>query len=162
MKLNQSQLEILESVSKSLDINSETLYKLIDFESNWNHRAKNKLSSAKGLLQFTNSTAQWLGYKDSQDLIDKNNSIESQLLFPVLQYLQKYYPFPTKQSLYMSVFYPGARNWNPNKEFPENVKKVNPGITTVQSYIDKIDKNRKYPLGIFALIALGIYIFMKG
>ncbi len=163
MKLNELQLNILESVAKSLNLDSNDLYKLIDFESSWNPQAKNKLSSAKGLLQFTDSTAKWLGYKDSEDLITKNNTIESQLLFPVLQYLKKYMPFPTKQSLYMSVFYPAARNWLPGKEFPDNVKKVNPGITTVQSYIDKIErKTNNLPYSIIAIAAIGLYLLMKG
>ncbi|MDD5549606.1 MAG: hypothetical protein PHI79_08450, partial [Sulfurovaceae bacterium] len=96
-------------------------------------------------------------------LITKNNTIESQLLFPVLQYLKKYMPFPTKQSLYMSVFYPAARNWLPGKEFPDNVKKVNPGITTVQSYIDKIErKTNNLPYSIIAIAAIGLYLLMKG
>ncbi len=159
--MTELQKKALSEVAKALDVDVLDLFNLITFESSWNPQAKNPLSSAKGLLQFTDSTAQSLGYKDSLDLITKNKTIESQLYFPVLQYLTKYKPFPTKQSLYMSVFYPVARYWPSTKHFPESVKKVNPGITTVQSYIDKVDKTKKkIPFEIISLIAIGLYLLM--
>lgn len=155
----------LQEVSASLGIDPMDLYNLIKFESNWNPQAKNPNSSARGLIQFTDKTAQSLGYKDSLDLVTKNKSIESQLYFPVLQYLSKFKPFPTKQSLYMSVFYPVARNWPLSKEFPDTVKKVNPGIVTVADYINKIDKKAVagIPGGLLSLMVLGlIFFFSKG
>jgi len=155
----------LQEVSASLGIDPMDLYNLIKFESNWNPQAKNPNSSARGLIQFTDKTAQSLGYKDSLDLVTKNKSIESQLYFPVLQYLSKFKPFPTKQSLYMSVFYPVARNWPLSKEFPDTVKKVNPGIVTVADYINKIDKKAVAGIsgGLLSLMVLGlIFFFSKG
>lgn len=155
----------LQEVSASLGIDPMNLYNLIKFESNWNPQAKNPNSSARGLIQFTDKTAQSLGYKDSLDLVTKNKSIESQLYFPVLQYLSKFKPFPTKQSLYMSVFYPVARNWPLSKEFPDTVKKVNPGIVTVADYINKIDKKAVAGIsgGLLSLMVLGlIFFFSKG
>ena len=159
--MTELQKKALSEVAKALEVDVLDLFNLINFESSWNPQAENPLSSAKGLLQFTDSTAQWLGYKNSLDLITKNKTIESQLYFPVLQYLTKYKPFQTKQSLYMSVFYPAARYWLPTKHFPDSVKKVNPGITTVQSYIDKVDKTKKkIPFEIISLIAIGLYLLM--
>lgn len=155
----------LQEVSASLGIDPMNLYNLIKFESNWNPQAKNPNSSARGLIQFTDKTAQSLGYKDSLDLVTKNKSIESQLYFPVLQYLSKFKPFPTKQSLYMSVFYPVARNWPLSKEFPDTVKKVNPGIVTVADYINKIDKKTVAGIsgGLLSLMVLGLlFFFSKG
>lgn len=163
--MTEKTLKALQEVSASLGIDPNDLYKLIDFESKWNPQAKNPYSSARGLIQFTDKTAQSLGYKDSLDLVTKNNSIESQLYFPVLQYLSQFKPFPTKQSLYLSVFYPKARTWSLNTEFPDTVKKVNPGIVTVADYINKIDKRTVagFSGGLLSLMVLGLLLlFSKG
>jgi hypothetical protein len=162
--MNALQLKALSEVSNSLGINQEDLYKLIQFESKWNPAAKNPLSSARGLLQFTDATAKNLGYRDSLDLITKNNSIESQLYFPVLQYLSQFKPFKTKQSLYMSVFYPDAREWPLYQEFPEKVKKNNPGIRTVADYVNKVENKKPViTAGLLSLIAFAaIILLMKG
>jgi hypothetical protein len=156
----------LLDVSASLGIDPNDLIKLIDFETRgtWNPQIKNPLSSARGLLQFTDSTARNLGYKDSLDLVTKNGSIESQLYFPVLKYLSQFKPFPTKQSLYMSVFYPAAREWPLNKNFPDTVKQSNPGIKTVADYVNKVEKKKPGgAAGLLSLIALAaILLLMKG
>src|SRR4030066_1785167 len=123
---------------RSLSVNPEWLWNLISFESNWNPLAKNPYSSARGLIQFINSTAISLGYTSSDDLITKNPDVKSQLLFPVKAYLMAYSPFTTEQSLYMAVFYPKARKWSLSTEFPDNIKKVNPGIKTVGDYVNKV------------------------
>lgn len=153
-------------VSASLEIDPNDLIKLIDFETRgtWNPQIKNPLSSARGLLQFTDSTARSLGYKDSLDLVTKNGSIESQLYFPVLKYLSQFKPFPTKQSLYMSVFYPAAREWPLNKNFPDTVKQSNPGIKTVADYVNKVEKKKPVgAAGLLSFIALAaIILLMKG
>lgn len=127
-----------------LGIPSDWLWQLIYFESRWNPLASNRLSSAKGLIQFTDNTAITLGYTNSLDLINKNPDIKSQLLFPVKKYLEQYKPFPTKQSLYMAVFYPKARFWDEYTMFPFDVRKVNPGINTVSDYIRKVDNTKDY------------------
>lgn len=163
--LEKKASKALIEVSASLGIDPNDLYKIIDFETRgtWNTQIKNPYSSARGLIQFTDSTAQSLGYKDSLDLVTKNKSIESQLYFPVLQYLSRLKPFPNKQSLYMSIFYPAAREWSLNKEFPDKVKRVNPGIVTVADYINKIDKKTVAGIsgGLLSLIAIGIIIFFS-
>ena len=161
--MNDRELKALSEVAKSLEIPEDNLFKLINFESKWNHRAKNPNSSARGLIQFTDDTAKNLGYKDSLDLVNKNDSIESQLYFPVLKYLSQFKPFYTKQSLYMSVFYPNARNWLSNKSFPDFVQKSNPGIRTVQDYMNKVEGITKKTItpGLLSLIALGLLILLS-
>ena len=161
--MKESELKALSDVSQSLGISKDILWNLIQFESKWNPHAKNPNSSARGLIQFTDATARNLGYKDSLDLVTKNNSIESQLYFPVLQYLSKFKPFTTKQSLYMSVFYPVARQWPLNKAFPDTVQKSNPGIKTVQDYVNKVERIAQKAItpGLLALIGLGILIFFS-
>ena len=70
---------LLQMMAFRLGVRVDHLYKLIKFESGFNPKAANPNSSAKGLIQFTNSTAKSLGYKDSKDLIKKNPTIKDQL-----------------------------------------------------------------------------------
>jgi len=126
----------------------DDLNALIAFESNFDPWAKNPLSSARGLLQFTNMTARELGYKDSADLVEKNPDFSSQIQNAVIPYLKKYAPFPNQQSLYLSVFYPAARTWQPDAIFPASVQAVNPGIRTVQDYINKVNSRKLLPLAL--------------
>lgn len=132
----------LETTAAKLKIKPSWLWALIQFESAGNPAARNKITGARGLIQFMHSTAKELGYKDADDLYKKYPTFDSQLQTPVYNYLKKYAPFPTKQSLYMAVFYPAARSWPPAKLFSPLVRKQNPGIDTVQSYIDRVEKRR--------------------
>ncbi len=152
----------MEEIASKLGIPPLKLQNLIEFESKWNPSAKNPYSSARGLIQFTNRTAQGMGYEDSLDLVNKNPTIEQQLKNPVYKYLKKYKPFKGDQSLFMAVFYPKARNWHQDKEFPEYVQKVNPGIKTPRDYIKKvyfvIGKKFAFPIGL--LVGLSILYFV--
>lgn len=142
----------------------DDLNALINFESKYNPTAKNPLSSARGLLQFTNTTARELGFSDSTDLINKNPTFTSQIKNAVIPYLKRKAPFPTQQSLYMSVFYPAARTWSANSIFPANVQAVNPGIRTVQDYINKVNNAKLLPLTLpisIILIVSLIFLFTR-
>lgn len=155
----------LETVSKKLNVNPAWLWALIMFESRANPAARNPISGARGLIQFMHSTAREMGYIDADDLVSKNTSFDKQLTGPVYLYLRKYAPFPTKQSLYMAVFYPKARTWDPTAYFPALVRQQNPGIDTVQSYIDhvegKITKKKTASLGVIALVCGIVYFILK-
>lgn len=154
----------LDSVAKLLNIPPVWLDKLITFESGWNPTSTNKYTGARGLIQFMPKTAQALGYKDANDLIVKNPSIDSQLKGPVYAYLKAMMPYPTPQSLYMAVFFPAARNWSNITTFPAYVQKVNPGIITVSDYIRKVDfKFHKNIIlvGILSALGMGIYLLTK-
>lgn len=73
----------------------------------------------------------------------------SQIRGPVYDYLKTMMPFSSApQSLYMAVFYPAARNWPLNQQFPDSVQKVNPGIKTVQDYVNMVEaaSNRSRPV----------------
>lgn len=128
----------LNSVSESLGIFPAWLNSLITFESNWKPDARNPYSGARGLIQFTNTTAKNLGYANADDLYNQNPTDTAQLLGPVLKYLTPMKPFPTEQSLYMAVFYPAARTWDPSTEFSANIQALNPGIKTVSDYVNKV------------------------
>jgi len=130
----------LETVAGLLNVNPSWLWALIQFESGGNPAARNPISGARGLIQFMHSTARAMGFKDADDLVNQYPTFDSQLTTPVYNYLKQWAPFPTKQSLYMSVFYPVARTWAPDTVFPDAVRKANPKIDTVQDYINFVEK----------------------
>lgn len=142
MILTNENTRLLNDIAVRLGVSYTDLYNLIAFESGFDPMAKNPYSSAKGLIQFIDSTARGLGYQSSQDLITKHPTIQSQL--PVVEkYLQQYVPFDGKQSLYLAVFYPKYRFVSPDVEFPDSVKAVNPGINTPADYIELVERKKK-------------------
>lgn len=161
--IGETERALLYMTANRLGVNASDLYNLIKFESKWNPKAKNPYSSARGLIQFVDSTSRRLGYKNSLDLVKKNPSIRDQL--PIVeQYLSWYKPFRNKQSLYMAVFYPAARNWNPKRLLPENVRKVNPGINTPGDYVSKVEGGKVVKFVLLPVIAgsLILYFILKG
>lgn len=139
-KLTSEEKKILIEISTKLGVHPYILYILIEFESGWNPTIKNTVSSARGLIQIIDESAVSLGYKSSMDAINQNSGIPDQLRNIVLPYLSKYKPFPTVQSLFMSVFYPRYRNVDPNTIFPVFVQRSNPGIISPRVYIEKVLK----------------------
>lgn len=135
---SEVQSKIVE-ISAGLGINPDDLTKLINFESGFNPQAKNPYSSARGLIQFIDSTAQDLGFADSLDLVTQHPTIIDQLQI-VYEYLSRFYPFKNQQDLYMSVFYPKYRKVDPETVFPDSIQSVNPGIVTVQDYVDLVNR----------------------
>lgn len=159
---NAAKQAALLVTAREVGTDPEYLDNLITFESDWNPLAKNPNSSARGLIQFIDSTARDLGYADSLDLVTKNPTALSQMRGPVADYLRKYGPYPTKQSLYMAVFYPAARDWPPDHEFPQYVQDVNPGIKTPRDYITMIDKfaKQKKKIPLLILLAAGAILMV--
>jgi hypothetical protein len=156
---------LIANAAAQLGVEADALYNLIKFETanTFDPQIANPYSSAKGLIQFTDSTAQGLGFSDSQDLITKLPDFSSQLEKAVVPYLAKYRPFTSRQSLYMAVFYPAARNWSPDTLFSSAVQAVNPGIQTVQDYINKVEqgKGKGIALVALALVSAAIFILLK-
>ena len=151
-KLNDAEAAALVQVSASLGVSGESLYALVNFESGWNPKVLNKSGYphddrkwAAGLIQFMPDTARGLGFVDQYDLIEQYPDRISQLKGPVLKYLNKFKPFPTDQALFMSVFLPSYRYVSPEKQFPDSVIAVNPGIKTPIDYIKKVYAN--FPAG---------------
>lgn len=156
--------ETLFDVSADVGARPEHLARLIEFESGWDPKAQNKRSTAKGLIQFTDSTARDLGYQNSADLIEKNPTVESQLKGPVRNYLKKYGPFSNDKELFMAVFYPKAMTWPLDRSFPDYVQRVNPGIKTVRDYMNKVYQNPdpfKAVLFVLGLGGLVLYMLLR-
>src|SRR6267143_5843765 len=106
---------------------------------------QNPLSSAKGLIQFMDTTAKAMGYQNSYDLIIQNPTVEKQLMGPVLKYFKQFAPFHTEQDFYLSVFLPKYRHaaqdtviYDDHPGMKEIFQKQNPGIVTVGDYVNKL------------------------
>jgi hypothetical protein len=137
-KLTDSERAALIETAETVGANPDSLYRLIQFESAWNPQAKNPTSSARGLIQFIDSTAADLGFTDSLELVTQFPTIEDQLLGPITTYLVQYGPFDNDQALFMAVFYPAARTWEPDDPFPDWVASANPGIETPADYMQAV------------------------
>jgi len=153
-----------EATAKMLGVPFDWFYRLVKFESGWNPQARNPRSSAKGLIQFTDRTARSLGYASSEDLIRNRPTIQDQLPI-VMLYLRQFKPFPTLQSLVMAVFYPAARYWPPDQQFPDSVQAVNPGITCPADYVRRCCPPSVMPpvaALVAAAAALLYFVFRRG
>ena len=133
----------LESTASRLDFPVAWLDRLIQFESSYDPQAQNPDSSARGAIQFMDDTAQDMGYNSSKDLTAKNPTIEGQIEGPVYEYLKRYVPFPTEQSLFMAVFYPIYRDAPADLAFPPHVQAVNEPIKTPGEYMAFVNKELK-------------------
>lgn len=132
--------EIITETARNVGTEPVWLDKLINFETagTYSPTIKNPKSSARGLLQFMDSTAQQFGYGDSLDLVNRYPTFESQMKGPVTQYLKQWPSHPTEKALYLSVFYPAYRTKNIDTPFPASVQAANPGIRTPRDYINLI------------------------
>lgn len=67
--LNKDEETALREVSAKLGVTRDSLYRLISFESGWDPHARNKISGARGLIQFMPSTAKWMGFSAGIDVM---------------------------------------------------------------------------------------------
>jgi len=132
-------IQPMQEVADRLGVPVQWLMNLIAFESGFNPRAANPNSTAKGIMQWVDARAQDMGYATSQALIDANPTFMDQLSI-LERDLSRYKPFPDKQSFYMAVFYPAARYWDPDHEFPEHIQDLNSGIRTPADYTAYVDR----------------------
>ena len=169
--ITEKENEALKTVASNLGIQPEWLYNIILKESAFNPQAVSKIpynqyrldkgldntpKYAKGLIQFIDSTAQDLGFKDSQDLINKYPDITSQLLTPVYNYFKREKPFKDENDFYLSVFYPAYRGKPLDTLVSASIQASNPTIKTVGDYIDFIKggltQNKFYLMGILLIV----------
>ena len=163
-----TQHEIIIETAQKLATEPAWLDALIKFESGYSPTIKNKASTARGLIQFTDDSARMLGYKDSAALVTALPTFETQMRGAVLPYLKYWGPYPSQQSLYMAVFYPKFRYSPVDTVFPDSVQKVNPGIVTVQDYIHFVNRRISFTAvkksaSLAGLVLAGalVYMFVK-
>lgn len=89
-------------VCQRLGISPDYLAYVINFESGFNPKAQSPASTATGLIQFLESTAQSLGTSTNA----LYNMSATDQLFYVEKYLKLYNPKNTVGDVYASVFYP--------------------------------------------------------
>lgn len=157
-----SRTTLVQQLAQELRIqNPAWLDALINFESRWNPAAYNKVSGATGLIQFmprtmkdlklipadisaripnSGTVPEEIKQEARRAFLARYPDVASQMTGPVKQYLARYAPYPTEQSLYMAVFYPAYRNVPPTTAFNAAVRAQNPGIDTVQHYVDYVRK----------------------
>lgn len=173
---NPVQARKIAEIASKIGTQPRWLDALINFETggSYSTTAQNPYSSAKGLIQIIDSSAREIGYRDSTDAVQSNLDFRDQMDNVVLPYFERWMKqfgaLNTQQKLYMTVFYPKAVDWPPNKEFPLSVQKVNPGIKTPQDYINFVNARVKeenmhfskgMPLVAIALLGLGAWFWLK-
>lgn len=173
MSLAKSTTSIVNRLAAKYGVDASTLVGLIQEESGWKPLVKNPVSSARGLIQFIDSTAKQLGYRDSLDLITKHPDIDGQLEGPVQKYFDLYAPYPNKEAFILAVLYPGWRNKPLDTQLPSSIKAVNPGIDTLGDYVSRVEKNIRsfsivkdfesegLSLSLLAFCAIGLYYFFR-
>lgn len=181
--LGPATIGALQWTAKELGIPWEWLFALIDFESAWKPAAVNPLSGAVGLIQFLPRTLKSMGLV-RDDLAEQILPVgavpdavrhaviseflgdypdrDSQLRGPVLDYLKPGAPYRSRQELYMEVFYPAARDWPATRVFPESVRRSNPGIDTVESYVSKVDRRLGSSISVSTGAGIGVGLGVLG
>lgn len=128
----------IQDIADRLGVPFEWLYNIIKLESNFNPQAKNKKSSARGLIQVIDDTARGMFHvSGSAELIGKYPDFSSQMDNVVFPYFNYYMPaggYQNEAQFYITVFYPAYRNKPLDTLLPAEVRKVNP-VTTVGDYV---------------------------
>lgn len=137
-----SDIEALQETAQRLGIPADWLAASINFETagTWDPKIKNSSqgATARGLIQFIDSTAVDLGYTSSLDLVTKNPTVRSQLVGPVYEYLKRWGPFKDQKEFALSIFIPAYRRSDLNTVLSEKIRLANPGIITVGDYYGKL------------------------
>lgn len=138
MKLTGSQRSAAARAAQRLGIDVDWLLAVIQNESGGDPKIKNPNSSARGLIQFTDSTARGLGYASSQDLVNRFPTFESQVEGPVVSYYRQYAPWGSRDEFLGTAFYPAYRRGKLDVVLPANVRAANPGFTTLRDYAKRV------------------------
>lgn len=144
-------------VARTVGTHPYNLANLINFESAHSFSAMkvNTVSGATGLIQFTPSTAKRLG--------TTTGALAAMGSLRQMDYVEKYLlavkqgkwddrksgALGTPQALFMAVFHPWARDWNPSATFASRgwtrIPEQNPGIETPGDYMKMVAKHSKLP-----------------
>lgn len=138
MYLSKSQKSAATRAASRLGVPVDWLLAVIQNESGGDPKIKNPNSSARGLIQFMDSTARGMGYQSSQDLVNRFPSFESQVEGPVVAYYRQFGPWASRDEFLGTAFYPTYRRGKLDVVLPADVRAVNPGITTLRDYVKRV------------------------
>lgn len=139
--MKESTKALVNDIAAEFGVSPSILAGIIQNESGWNPTIKNPVSSARGLIQFIDSTAKSLGFPGgSAELIAKYPDVDSQLDGPVRNYYKKFAPYANENEFILATFYPAYRKKPLDTALPANVVKVNPGLNTVGDYVNRIKR----------------------
>jgi hypothetical protein len=138
VKLTASQRAAAARAAQRLGIQVDWLLAVIQNESGGDPKIKNPKSSARGLIQFMDSTARGMGYNSSQDLVNRFPSFESQVEGPVVAYYRSYGPWASRDEFLGTAFYPAYRRGKLDVVLPADVRAANPGYNTLRDYARKV------------------------
>lgn len=138
MNLTPSQRTAAARAAQRLGIEVDWLLAVIQNESGGDPKIKNPKSSARGLIQFIDSTARGLGYQSSQDLVNRFPSFESQVEGPVVAYYRQFGPWASRDEFLGTAFYPAYRRGKLDVVLPPDVRAANPGIATLRDYAKRV------------------------
>jgi hypothetical protein len=120
----------------------------IEAESGWQPQIKNPNSTARGLIQFLDATAQGMGFDGSLDLVTQYPDIDSQLSGPVTQYWRMYAPYSNDNEFVLAVLLPALRKKPLDTVLSASIQAANPGISTLGDYVNYV----KSKLSAFAVV----------
>jgi Transglycosylase SLT domain len=144
-KVSSEFADKVKAICSDLEINPDWLMYVMNSESagTFSPSVKNPHGSATGLIQFTQATANGLGYTMSE--LSSMSAVEQ--LDVVKKYLSPYADnINSVSDLYLSIFYPAALKYDNTYRFPDNVYKANSlfdidklGYLTKQDFIDYVN-----------------------
>lgn len=137
MKLTASQQAAAARAAQKLGIEVDWLLAVIQNESGGNPQIKNPSSSARGLIQFMDSTARGMGYAGSAELVATFPTFEEQIEGPVVRYYQAYAPWSSRDEFLGTAFYPAYRH-QLDAPLPADVRAANPGFNTLRDYANRV------------------------
>ncbi len=139
--MQESTKALVNEIAAEFGVHPSILAGIIQNESGWNPTIKNPVSSARGLIQFIDSTAKSLGFPGgSAELVAKYPDIDSQLSGPVRAYYKKFAPYANENEFILATFYPAYRKKPLDTALPANVVAVNPGLNTIGDYVSRIKR----------------------
>ena len=130
------------ALGAALGVNPFFIANVIWVESNFNPQAYNAKSGASGLIQFTPTTAKGLG--TTTDKL-RAMTIKEQFRY-VSAYFMKYQgKIKTQSDVYLAIFQPGRLGQPLSTPISAVAQEKNPGIRTLQDYVDKANARVRLP-----------------
>lgn len=114
-------------ICEDLEINPNWLMAVLYLESGFNPRAENRHSSAKGLIQFIDSTSK-SNFGIGSDEIPKNPIRQLDFVYAYLYGRMKSNPPETMIDMYLHIFYPVAVNKPLTYKFKDSAVSNNRGL----------------------------------